>query len=318
VAKQDSEAVPRHHSVDFDLRQLEVFSKVVELGSISRAGQAVGLAQASVSERMANLEQSIGVQLLDRLGRRIVPTKAGQLLYEQARAHLALKRSTCQVLEEFMGLRRGEVVIGGSTIPGEFVLPAALAAFHRQHGDVVVRLAVEDSGQICERVLAGTYEFGIVGWPSVHPHLVFIELWPDELVLVVPAKHRWAKGKPVAVEDLANEPFIQREGGSGTRAKLQSDLEAFCGFGCERFNIVAQLGSSTAVKEAIKHGLGVSILSARAVADEVASGQLAIVPLAGAGFPRNFYMVQDSRRTTSPVAGLLAEFLTKYEITHTG
>jgi DNA-binding transcriptional LysR family regulator len=318
VGKITNDALAQHHEVDFDLRQLEVFSKVVELGSISRAGQAVGLAQASVSERMANLEQSIGVPLLDRLGRKIVPTKAGQLLYEHAKTHLALKRNTCQVLQEFMGMRQGEVAIGGSTIPGEFILPAAIAAFHQQHGNVVVRLAVEDSGQVCESVLAGTYEFGVVGWQSSEQHLSFTGVWPDELILVAPPKHRWAGGRPVTLDELMSEPFIMREGGSGTRATLQSDLEALCGAGCERFNIVAQLGSSTAVKEAIKYGLGVSILSRRAVADELATGRLAHVQLAGAGFPRSFYIVQDSRRTASPVAGLLMEFLKSFESAYAG
>ena len=309
MANREDQHAPVRHEVDFDLRQLEVFSKVVELGSISRAGQAVGLAQASVSERMSNLEQSIGTPLLDRLGRRIVPTKAGKLLYEHAQAHLALKRSTCQALEEFMGLRRGEVALGGSTIPGEYILPQVMAEFRRKHGAVVVRLNVEDSGRVCERVLAGQDELGVVGWASQQPNLGFTELWTDELVLVAPAGHHWAGGKPVGLEELAREPFIQREGGSGTRAKLQADLEALCGYGCERFNVVAQLGSSTAVKEAIKHGLGVSILSKRAVAGDLEAGSLVQVPLAGMGFPRMFYLVRDERRTLSPMAALLMQFI---------
>jgi DNA-binding transcriptional LysR family regulator len=299
------------HGVDFDLRQLEVFSKVVELGSISRAGLAVGLAQASVSERMTNLEQSIGTPLLDRLGRRVVPTKAGQLLYEKAKEHLSLKRSTCQALEEFMGIRRGEVILGGSTIPGEYILPQEIAGFRQEHDGVIVRLNVNDSERVCERVLAGEDELGVVGWASPQPHLAYVNLWPDELVLVAAASHRWAGGPPVHFDELAREPFIQREEGSGTRAHLQAELESQCGYGSERFNTIAQFGSSTAVKEAIKHGLGVSILSSRAVAEDVATGKLAVIQIAGARFPRMFSLVRDERRSLSPMAALLAEFLSR-------
>ncbi|MGD9040910.1 MAG: LysR family transcriptional regulator, partial [Desulfobacteraceae bacterium] len=116
-------------SIDFDLRQLEIFCKVVENGSFSKAADAVYLAQASVSERIANLEKMVGVRLLDRLGREVVPTKAGELLYKHAVLLLDMKRTARLEMEGFLGVKQGEIHMGGSTIPGEYILPKVIGDF---------------------------------------------------------------------------------------------------------------------------------------------------------------------------------------------
>jgi DNA-binding transcriptional LysR family regulator len=135
-------------AVDFDLRQLEIFLKVVELESFSKAAEVVFLAQASVSERIANLENMVGLKLLDRLGRRVVPTKAGELLYKHALNLLEMKRLACAEMEDFAGKRRGEVRIGGSTIPGEYILPKFLGLFGRKNPLITLTLAIADSAEI--------------------------------------------------------------------------------------------------------------------------------------------------------------------------
>ena len=123
--------------MDFDLRQLEIFQKVVEFRSISKAAESVGLAQASVSERMATLERMIGTKLLDRIGREIVPTKAGELLYKKAVKHLEMKKQTCLELEEFLGISKGDIEIGGSTIPAEYILPGMIRRFREKYPEVI-------------------------------------------------------------------------------------------------------------------------------------------------------------------------------------
>ena len=118
-------------TIDFDLRQLEVFCKVVELQSFSKAADAVFLAQASVSERIANLEKIIGTRLLDRLGRQVVPTKAGKILYKHGKLLLDMKKTAALELEDFLGIKKGKISIGGSTIPGEYILPGILNDFQK-------------------------------------------------------------------------------------------------------------------------------------------------------------------------------------------
>jgi DNA-binding transcriptional LysR family regulator len=295
--------------MDFDLRQLQIFQKVVELRSYSDAAKAVHLAQASVSERMASLERMIGMKLLDRVGREIVPTKAGELLYKEAIKHLELKRQTCMELEAFLGIRKGDIEIGGSTIPAEYILPGIIRRFREDYPDIIVRLRIGDSDEISQLVSKGMLEFGVVGSRVKARGLMYREIWKDELVLVVPPSHRWARRQAISPQELSQEPFIQRERGSGTRQMLEQRLLRAGSAGLDSFRVVSQLGSSTAVKEGIRNGLGVSILSRRAVVHEVEEGSLKIIPLEKISLQRSFYLIHDRGRTQSPLCRILFEFL---------
>jgi len=295
--------------MDFELRQLEIFKRVVELRSYSKAAESVRLAQASVSERIATLERMVGTKLLDRIGREVVPTKAGALLYRRAVKHLELKNQTCLELEEFLGIRRGSVEIGGSTIPAEYILPGMIKRFRESYPDVFVRLRIGDSDEISRLVSEGTLEFGVVGSRGRTRGLVYEEIWKDELVLVVHPSHPWSRRRSVSLKELCREPFIQRESGSGTRQMLERCLRNESSPGLETFHVVAQLGSSTAVKEGIRNGLGVSILSRRAVEGDARACGLKIVPLKSLKLHRSFYLIRDRRRTQSPLCRILFEFL---------
>jgi DNA-binding transcriptional LysR family regulator len=296
-------------SVDFDLRQLEIFQKVVELGSFSKAGETVHLAQASVSERIANLENAVGAKLLDRLGRQVVPTKLGELLYKHALSILDMKRTICLELEDFLGVRKGTINLGCSTIPGEYILPNVIGRFGEQYPHVSVSLSIGDSREIETRVLEGNFELGVIGSKSSSQTLISHELWGDELVLAVPASHPWAGRKTVSLEDLSREPYISRESGSGTLQMLEEYLRTAGVEGTESFRVVARFGTSTAVKEGIKAGQGVSILSSLALDTEIKAGILKPLRVKGLRMSRRFYLITDRRRPSSPPCKAFVDFL---------
>jgi len=295
--------------MEFDLRQLEVFSQVVELGSVSRAAEAVNLSQSSVSERISALEKAVGVQLFDRIGRRIEPTEVGMLLYQQALKHLALKEETRQALAEQLGASRGEIMLGGSTIPGEYILPGVIKRFHDEHPLIVLRMKITDSRMVVSAVAEGNLALGIVGAQLRATSLEYEKLWRDELVLVVPAGHPWARREAVTAADLVLEPFVLRESGSGTRQVMERKLAEALRAKNVALNVAAELGSSTAVKSAVVAGLGVTMISSCAVAAELSAGSLVAVPIDKLSLPRFFYLVHDNRRTLSPVARAFREFL---------
>ena len=296
-------------SVDFDLRQLEIFLKVVELGSFSKAGEAVHLAQASVSERIATLENMVGAKLLDRMGRTVAPTKAGELLYRHGLRLLELKEKASLEMQDFLGVKQGEIHIGASTIPGEYILPEVIGRFAKEYPLIRVVLTVADSEEIEFRVLQGDFEFGIIGRRSSTKKLLSHELWEDDLVLVVPSRHRWASKKEVAAHELADEPFISREVGSGTLSSLENYLQHAGVKGIGSLRVIARLGTSTAVKEGVKAGAGVSILSSRAVETELKAGVLTSLKIKGLPMSRHFYLIRDRRRTISPLCRTLLDFL---------
>jgi DNA-binding transcriptional LysR family regulator len=296
-------------SIDFDFRQLEIFCKVVELKSFSKAADAVFLAQPSVSERIATLESRVGTQLLDRLGRQVVPTAAGKLLYNHACSLLDMKKHARNEMQDFLGIKKGEIHMGGSTIPGEYILPKILESFREKHPLVTVSLTVSDTSDIEKRVMNGNFELGVVGSKTTRDTLICQELWKDELVLAVPCGHKWADKKQVPFHDLFNEPFIMRETGSGTLKIIKEYFKVPNAKNMDSFHIVARLGSSTAVKEGIKAGLGISILSLRALDTELKTGIIKALKIKDLAMPRKFYLIRDKRRNVSPLCRAMLDFL---------
>jgi len=295
--------------IDFDLRQLEIFRQVVDLKSFSKAAKAVFLSQASVSERIATLESHVGTRLLDRLGRQVIPTRAGELLYKHAALLLEMKRNALLEMQEFLGVQHGEIRMGGSTIPGEYILPRVIGAFRRRYPLLTVNILIGDSSEIENRVLEGGLELGVVGSKGGHQALIYTPLWDDELLVIVPADHHLAGQNELTLEALFKEPFVQREIGSGTLKILEDALQGAEKGGSLPLHVVARFGTSTAVKEAVKAGLGVSVLSWRAVQTELAAGALKALRIQGVSMQRRFYLIRDRRRTASPLCMALLDFL---------
>src|SRR5256884_4416779 len=159
-----------------DLRRLEVFAKVAELGSFSRAADALSLTQPTVSEHVRALEDELGVQLLDRLGRGATPTHTGRLLLGYARRMLALQREARQALDQFQGRMSGELVVGGSTIPGEYVLPALIGRFKGKYPDISICLLIGSSRQVTAGGEEARAQVGGVGAPPRPKTLLAREL----------------------------------------------------------------------------------------------------------------------------------------------
>lgn len=298
--------------MDFDLRQLEIFCRVVEFKSFSRAAKSLHLAQASVSERISTLENLVGTRLLDRLGRQAAPTRAGEILYQRAIELLEKKRKTCQELDAFLGIRRGTIMVGASTIPGEYILPKLIKRYRENHPEVTVRMNIGDTEEIASQVEEGQLELGVVGSRGSHKALAYKELWKDELILAVPAAHKWSDRQSIRPAEIMEEPFILRESGSGTLKIIEEFLLDRSGSALSTLNIVAVLGSSTAVKEGIRNGLGISILSSRAVETEVEAGILHTLKMSDYTIKRSFYLIHDKRRTRSPLGKSFSNFLTKH------
>jgi DNA-binding transcriptional LysR family regulator len=299
-----------------DLRQLEILVKVADLGSFSRAADALFLTQPTVSEHIRALEDQVGVRLLDRLGRGATPTRAGQLLLTHARRILALQREAQQAMDQFQGRMSGELVVGGSTIPGEYVLPAVVGRFKEKFPDISISLLIGDSQQVQDWVLDGRVEIGVVGAQAMHRALETRELMPDELVVVVPATHPWAAVKQVALTEIASEPLILRERGSGSRQALERAL-AEVGTDLSAFRIAGEMGSTQAIKQAVRAGVGISLISHRAVADECRHHLLSCLKVRDLKVSRVFYIVTHKNRTRSPLAEAFLEFLASDPAAHT-
>jgi len=291
-----------------DLRQLEIFVKVAEFGSFSKAAEALYLTQPTVSEHIRTLEDEFGVRLLDRLGRGAAVTRAGALLLSYAQRMLALSREARQAMESFQGRMSGELLIGASTIPGEYVLPSLIGRFKEKYPDISITLLIGDSQAAVEWVAEGRAELAVAGARLSVRGIEYKELMPDDLVVVVRGTHPWHGRKQIALEDLQGEPLIIRERGSGTRAALEGALSEVH-MDLSRFRIVGEMGSTQAIKQAVKAGVGVSLMSRRAVEEECRSGLLACLRVKDLKVTRSFYLATHRERSRSPLAEAFRVFL---------
>jgi len=294
-----------------DLWQLNVFCKVIELKSFSKAGKAVHLSQPTVSSHIKDLEDHIGCRLVDRLSREVVPTKAGELLYTYARRLVALRDEAEIALSEFQGNIKGNLIIGGSTIPGGYLLPHIVGAFTRRYPEVRVSLIIGDTEKIINDTHTGDIEVGVVGARTDNKNIVQEKLLEDEMRLILPAGHKWTGRKQVTLNMLLSEPFIAREKGSGTLKSIRESLFRR-GKSIDELNIISEMGSTQAVIQGIKGLAGISILSVISVADELRAGTLVAMPVTELDLKRHFYLTRHRYRTHSPLCRTFIDFIREY------
>jgi DNA-binding transcriptional LysR family regulator len=293
-----------------DIHQLEIFTKVAKLKSFSKAAQEMYLTQPTVSQHISSLENYLGIKLLDRLGKEVALTKAGEILYPYAKQMTALRGEAQQALDHFMGKKTGHLVLGASTIPGEYILPPLLGQFKTLYPEIRITLRIGDTEEIVTELLGGTIEFGIIGAKIIHTRLKYSHFVEDELIVVVPKGHRWWQKKSIDVQELADEPFIMREEGSGTRISMEKRLHKL-GVSSDDLKIIAEVGSTTAVKQAIKSDLGISLISERAVEEEIRLKLFKKIPIKKVSFKRTFFIIRDKKRTASPLCKALIQFLSE-------
>lgn len=291
-----------------ELNQLKVFCAVVEHKSFSRASEAVFLSQPTVSFQINSLEQELETRLLDRRGREVTITRSGEVLYRYARNILQLADEAEQAIQELKGLMKGALTIGASTIPGEYILPGLLADFKGKYPSIDINLVIGDTKGIINKVIDNEVEIGVVGTKEKSGKLVFQNFATDKLVLIAPADCTWFKDEMVTIEELKGVPFILRETGSGTRATIRKKLHEV-GIKEEDFTRVMTLGSTAAVKRAVESGAGVSLISEKAIENELKLGTIKTVPIKDLGLDRDFFIVYRRHKSHSPATKALLQFL---------
>jgi len=291
-----------------EINKLEVFCKVVELKSFTHAAEAVLLTQPTVSEHVRSLEQELGQKLLDRMGRVVEPTPVGRLFYGYARKILQTRQEAVQAVEHYSGSLVGRIIVGCGTIPGAYLLPELIGRFRLLYPSIKTTLRISSSHIISGKVLEGELDMGVVGATWGESGLNWTEIFHDELTLAVHPDHPWADEKAVSLAEVIEEPFILRELESGTRKVFSRILEKN-GLKERDLREVAEIGSTEAIKEAVKAGIGISILSRCAIMDDINCGRIVAVAIEGQTLERPFYLVQRKNRELSPVASVFLEYL---------
>ncbi len=272
------------------LRQLEVFAEVLKSGSTTQASQMMALSQSAVSAALADLENQLGVQLFDRVGKRLVVNEHGRLLYPRTVALLEQAGEIEQLFREDNGAIR---VYASSTI-GNYILPEAIARYRRDFPTLPLELSVGNSQDVINAVMDFRVDIGLIEGPCHTPDIV-TEPWLEDELVVFAAPGAALLNAPVTLESLANAPWILREQGSGTREIVDYLLLAHL----PRLRLAMELGNSEAIKHAVRHGLGVSCLSRRVIEEQLQSGTLVEVPVPLPRLVRTLYRIHHRQKHLS-------------------
>lgn len=290
-----------------ETRHLQIFVAVYRSRSFTKAAEELYTSQPTISEHMKNLEDRLDCKLFDRLGRSISPTPEADILYPKAMDILGELAKIPQMLASSANTVAGELVIGASTIPGAYVLPEYGAAFKADYPSVSFEIPINDSAKIIDDILEQKIYLGIVGVQIPSAKLAYTPFSGDELVLA--ARSDMDMAPQIQTEALMELDFLVREKGSGTGKNVEQFLTEV-GIRVSELNIRATLGSSTAVKEAIKSGLGVAIISKTAIRDELAQGSLKTIEVEGLSMQRSFYLVTHKKRSLPNTYQAFFNFLT--------
>jgi DNA-binding transcriptional LysR family regulator len=304
--------VPRTNSrLDLErsvtLRQLRTFKTVADLSSFSLAASRLKLSQPSVSYQVKELEEALGLPLLDRLGKRVQLTEAGTLLYGYARRMLDVLDDATVALEEMRGIKRGTLRVGASTTVGIYLLPAALGAYKKLHPGLVISLEIGTRARVQEQVLRNELDLAVVGPALKDPELEIIPFLADELVVVAPKAHPLTTRRRLTLKDVADQPFVMREAASGSRWSLEKEARK----AGVKLSVAMELGSNGAIKHAVESGLGLAVLSRYACALELSSGRLLELDVRGFPIKRDWHIVHLKRRKLPTSVTEFIEFLRK-------
>ncbi len=290
-----------------DLRHLHTLRTVVDKGSFSQAAEELEVSQPAVSFQIRALEERLGHRLLDRSGRRVTVTEAGEVVYRYAKRMIGLEAELEREMGEIGTRIAGPLVLGSSTGPGELLLPRLLGAFHEANPDVRVSLVVSDTQSVCERVLDDELELGVVGAARPQRGLVFEPFVRDELVAIVPPGHALAARPSVTLEELVAEPMLLQQEGSGVRSVVEAAMREE-GLRDRDLHVAMELGLQQSVKAAVLDGFGITVISSLAVEREVAEGSLVALRLEGRGLERHFFAVRHAGRTPKRVTSAFLDF----------
>lgn len=291
--------------------KLKVFCTVAETKSFSKTSEIIHLTQPAVSLQIQALEEKYETKLFDRSSSTVTLTPAGEILYKYAKEILSLYAAAEKAISKQVGLIKGSLTIGAGSNIGNYILPSVITEFRSSHPKIKIYLIVGNTKRVIELLNSGNINVGFVEGDVSLQKMIVKKLISDELTLIVPPDHPWAKKKEISISELVKEPFIFREAGSGTRQIIEKFLSKH-GITPHDMKIAAVLGSTEAIKDAVENGLGVSIISRWAARKEQKYGTLKLLGFKEEKMVRDFSVIFNKNAVSSNALDEFLSFLKSY------
>ncbi len=289
------------------IRQLQIFSVAAAHLSFARAAEQLHLTHAAISLQIKQLEDVSGAQLFDRIGKRVFLTEAGGILLDHARQILQTMKDADESLLALKGLKGGRITIAVNST-AEYFAPGLLAEFRKAQADVRVRLLIDNREEVSRLLVSNEVDLAIMGRPPADLDAESVSIAPHPLVIIAGAGHPLARRERLSVADIAQEPMIVREAGSGTRSAMEEFFRE-CAIAP---NIDMEMGSNEAIKQAVVAGLGISFISQHTLGLELSTGRLAILRVEGTPVMRRWFLVRHKSKRLTPALGAFWDFVLEF------
>jgi DNA-binding transcriptional LysR family regulator len=292
--------------MSLNLHLLRMFAAVVRSGSFSKAAEMLNVSQPAISKGVRDFELQVGCRLLNRSPKGVVPTPEGLALSQRAEALFAIERAAEEELSAVRGLHNGSLRIGASTTIATYMIPPYLGAFHRAYPGVDLHLISANTRDIAEQMVAQDIDIGLVEGPVDEKNLIAEPWRTDVMKLFAAPDHAFsAEAGPIDPKQLENEVLIVREPGSGSREVVTQALAAR---GIEPLRTL-EIGSTAAIKQVVAAGLGIAIVSAVTVKDQVQLGRLKVLDLRDMTIERTLWQLKLPGRVAMPAARAFEKML---------
>lgn len=294
------------------MRPFEVFYYVVELGGFSQAAEELNLSQPTVSQHVKNLEETLGDKLLIRGKSGLSLTPIGEICFDKMRELQTVRDDLEESLKSYHQASQRELIMGASTIPGEFLLPRVLPDFLGGHENITVQIEIDESSAVLEQLEQGTLRWGLTGTDPSTSELSSRALIVEEMKLV--GTPEFNRGAPLnSLEDLREQPYVGRRAQSGTRKAVEEYLRENGVNPEECLDPVARLGTVQSVREAVVNGLGVSFLPEAVVRQDLRENRLEVIESDFGSIERIFYGVENRFLGVSPLVETFRNYLIDHE-----
>jgi DNA-binding transcriptional LysR family regulator len=295
-----------------NLHLLRLFAAVVKQGSFSRAATALFISQPAVSKAVQELERQVGTTLLDRSGTGVVLTAAGETLYRYAEQIFLTEQAAELELARLQGVQQGKLALGASTTIGVYRLPKLLARFAERYAHIHLFVDIGTTYEIASRLLQTPLDLALVEAKVMDDRLNVTPLWDDRLLVVAPPDHPLAHQSRVTLAEALAQPFIGREPDSATRVYIENQLQAR---GIV-LPVAMEVGSNEAIKQMVRVGLGLAMVSETTIQTEVTAGTLIVLPVPELVIVRHFSLLQVAKRPHSASAQAFLTVLAEQATEH--
>jgi DNA-binding transcriptional LysR family regulator len=270
-----------------NLNQLKIFYMAAKNRNLSLAARKLFITQPAVTKGIQRLQEFYDMKFVDHIGKKLVLTDAGEVLYEIAEKIFELENRAEESIRDFQQRKRGHIRILSSESFGDYYLPRIIIPFSKSYPLIRITMNILPTDQVVNHTAILNNDLGFISYPVEHDKLLVKEVLKDQLVIIAPLGHPLTYKEKLAPDDLEGQLLIMHEKGSAPRNAIENYIRKTN----LSIKIPLELSSNRAIKRAVEEGIGIALISREVAREEIEAGRLKAIPLSDPSMTRKFYMI---------------------------